>query len=350
MTSHPDWGIRTKATDAARAFSSQIKDRYILITGVSRTSIGEALALAIAAQGPALLILASRTRSRLDEVAAEIRSIRPATAVMTVQVDLLSQDSVRRAAAQISAAVPRLDVLVNNAGMVTQTRRTSPDGVEAQFATNHLGPFLLTNLLAPKLLAAAGVVAAAADGHGSVASARVVNVSSLGLRLSPVRFHDYNVEGKEVPPEERGPPDDKVPKGFIAASEDGYRGFVAYGQSKTANVLFAVGLTERLKGRGVLAFAVHPGSIWTNLSRDLNDEGYATIASTAKDWKSPDEGASTIVVAAFDPALNEPSGTFLSDCQYFEPPAYATDPEIAEKLWSLSEELVHEKFDPLSKL
>lgn len=111
--------------------------------------------------------------------------------------------------------------------------------------------------------------------------------------------------------------------------------------------------------------------IWTNLSRDLNKDGYAAIEGTASDWKSPDEGASTIIVAAFDSALNgecprpgchgdggggwanglaEPAGSFLSDCQYYDAPAYATDPEIAERLWNLSEELVKENFEYSAKL
>ncbi|KKY27781.1 putative short-chain dehydrogenase reductase sdr [Diplodia seriata] len=223
MTSHPEWGTRTKATEAATAFSAQIKNRYVLITGLTRNSLGEAAALAIAAQGPALLILASRTPANLDYVAREIASVRPSTAVATVQLDLLSQASVRRAAAAIRRLAPRLDVLVNNAGVMTRARRTSPEGIEAQFAINHVGP-------------------------------------------------------------------------------------------------------------------------------DLDEEGNAAIAGTAKDWKSPDEGASTVIVAAFDPALNEPSGSFLSDCQFYEPPPYATDPEIADRLWSLSEDLVKEKFDLPSKL
>ncbi|KAL1619833.1 hypothetical protein SLS54_006431 [Diplodia seriata] len=350
MTSHPEWGTRTKATEAATAFSAQIKNRYVLITGLTRNSLGEAAALAIAAQGPALLILASRTPANLDYVAREIASVRPSTAVATVQLDLLSQASVRRAAAAIRRLAPRLDVLVNNAGVMTRARRTSPEGVEAQFAINHVGPFLLTNLLVGLLVKAAEARGGTeGEGEGPVASPRVVNVSSLGLRLSPVRFHDYNVEGREVPPEERGPPDDKLPKQFVS-EVDGYRGFTAYGQSKTANVLFAVALTQRLKSRGVVAYGLHPGSIWTNLSRDLDEEGNAAIAGTAKDWKSPDEGASTVIVAAFDPALNEPSGSFLSDCQFYEPPPYATDPEIADRLWSLSEDLVKEKFDLSSKL
>ncbi|OJD30474.1 retinol dehydrogenase [Diplodia corticola] len=344
MTSYPEWGPKTKATDVAIAFSKQIKGRYVLVTGISRNSLGEATALAIAAQGPALLILASRTPSSLDYVADEIRSVQPATPVATVTVDLLSQASVRAAAAKISDLVPRLDVIINNAGVMTRTRRTSPEGIEGQFATNHLGPFLLTNLLAPKLLAAA----AASPSSSSASGPRVVNVSSFGVYISPVRFHDYNLEGalddSDIPPEERGKAPEKLPKAF-AANIDGYRGFIAYGQSKSAQVLFAVELTRRLKESGVVAVALHPGAIWTNLSRDLDEEGYEAIAGGAKEFKSPDEGASTMIVAAFDPALNEPSGSFLSDCQYHEPPPYATDPALAEKLWSLSEELVKQKFD-----
>lgn len=152
----------------------------------------------------------------------------------------------REVAAQITDVIPHVDVLINNAGCVSSERKTTAEGLELQFGVNHIGHFLLTSLLLPKLLASG--------------TPRVVNVTSLGYQISPIRFHDYNFEGKEIPPEEEPAPG--FPKVFYPNPAEGknYHAFCAYGQSKTGNILHAVGLNEKYGETGLRAYAVHPGS------------------------------------------------------------------------------------------
>lgn len=217
----------------------------VLITGVSPKSIGEAVAIALAAHEPRLLILASRTLSKIQAVTRFIQAAHPRVRVQEVVVDLSNLKSVRKAAGEIKRILEKegseMDVLLNNAGINVSERRLT-DGVELQFATNHLGPFLLTNLLLVSMNARERV--------------RIVNTSSEAHRISPVRFSDINqtpgakVEIEDLP--RRG-----MPEGILRG--DGrYEPSVAYGQSKTANVLFAVGLNKR----GVKSFAVMPGSMY----------------------------------------------------------------------------------------
>lgn len=173
--------------------------------------------------------------------------------VKTVVVDLSSQASVRSAAKQIVSLTDRLDILINNAGISVAKRQLSSERIEITFATNHVGHFLLTTLLTPLL-------AQASPG------ARVVNVSSSAHRISPMRFSDINfdeyVKGPKqgqiaVPEKER--PHPKNPAWTMARSDDGFPGMVAYGVSKTANILFTVELNRRLASKGVQSFALHPG-------------------------------------------------------------------------------------------
>ena len=206
------------------------------------------MALSIASQQPALLILASRTLEKLDAVAKQIRESFPGVTVKAVVLDLSSQKSIRRAAEEVNALVERVDVLINNAGIMIPERHLTEDGIELQFGTNHVGPFLFTNLLLEKIMKAAET--------SPSGETRVVNVTSAGHRISPVRFSDYNFEGKDLAPEEKPPPG--LPASFFKDGE-AYSGFVAYGQSKTANVLFSVYLTERLGKQGLVSYSVHPG-------------------------------------------------------------------------------------------
>lgn len=220
-----------------------------MITGVGPNGVGEGTAVAFASQSPGVLILASRTKSKLEEVASQISSSYPDVIVKLVSLDLSSQESVRHAAAEISSTVSTLDILVNNAGAVVPTRQWTAEKIELQFGTNHIGPFLLTNLLLPQLLAAARTRRPGAT--------RIVNVASHGHRLSPVRFHDWNFEARAVPPEE----EPRAPRAspFGRAADDGYPGMLAYAQSKTANILFTVSLREALQARGIAAYCLHPG-------------------------------------------------------------------------------------------
>lgn len=179
----------------------------------------------------------------------------------TIVVDLSSQSSVRSAAREIARLTSNIDILINNAGVsLSRGRSLSSEGIERTFATNHVGHFLLTMLLLPLLQST----------PSSGATARVVNVSSLGHRLSPVRFSDINfdneVEGPrkgtiDVPIDEQ-PRWDMMPAWSVARAPDGFPGPIAYGASKSANILFTVGLRKR----GIESFAVHPGGESTAIS------------------------------------------------------------------------------------
>ncbi|EUC51131.1 hypothetical protein COCMIDRAFT_80292 [Bipolaris oryzae ATCC 44560] len=335
---HLEWNQDTGGLEVAKAFADQIREKNVLITGVSPESIGSSIALSIASQAPALLILASRTESKLEQVRKAIQDAYPETTTKLVLLDLMSQDSVRKTAKEVAELTNRLDLIINNAGLMTKTRRTTAEGIEAQFGANHIGHFLLTNLLVPQLLKSAA--------SSTPGATRVVNVSSQGHRLSGIRFSDYNLEksNEELPEEERYTPPPLFAK---IPSRNGYHGFAAYGQSKTANILFSIGINKKLGGKGIRSYALHPGAIPTNMSRDLdsNSEELEAVGKTMKLLKTLDQGAATVLVAALDPALNDEKGVFLDDCQIRDAAPHATDPDKAEKLWELSEKLVGTKFE-----
>ncbi|KAK3388750.1 hypothetical protein B0T20DRAFT_484318 [Sordaria brevicollis] len=334
MISHPEFNERTTGTEVASFFADQIRGRTILITGVSPKGIGSATALAFASQNPDLLILASRTRPKLEAVRDQISHKHPDTRVELVTLDLSSQQSIRQAVTEINHLTSKLDILINNAAVNAQTRQFTPEGLEMTFGTNHIGVFLFTNLLLPSLLTAAS--------QSSPGATRIVTLSSAGHRLSPIRFSDYNFEGKQVPPEE-----DHVkplPGSFAKCTEDGYNGMVTYGQSKTANILFTLYLQRKLAGKGVGAYTLHPGTIQTELGRDQDPSIQEQFHQMELFWKTLDQGCATTLVAALDPALNETKGLYLVDCQMSDPYHWAEDEVAAERLWKLSEKIVGEKF------
>ncbi|KAL1965632.1 hypothetical protein VTN77DRAFT_5309 [Rasamsonia byssochlamydoides] len=338
MASHPKYNEKTTATEVADAFAGQITGKIVLITGINPKGLGAATAHAIAAHSPQLLILASRTPSKIKEVDNALQSSFPGLKTKPVQVDLASLASVRRAADEINRSVERIDIIINNAGiMALPEKQLSPDGVEMQLAANHLGHFLLTSLLVDKLKAAAD--------DADKKTTRVINVASGGHCFSSIRFQDYNFEGKPVSPDEGGYPS------YLAAWKMGpepfqeYNKWVAYGQSKTANILFSLALTRKLHGHGILSFAVYPGEIITDLVRFVNARDFDDADPALFTWKSADQGSATTVVAGFDPALKENTGLYLKDCQIFPPAPYAADLERAERLWELSERLVGQEFE-----
>jgi NAD(P)-dependent dehydrogenase (short-subunit alcohol dehydrogenase family) len=226
------------------------------------------------------MIITGRNTSTLDEATQIIQSNSPNVVVKSLQLDLSSLSAVRKAANELlnDPEVSRIDVLINNAGQMAVPYTKTVDGFESQLASNHLGHFLLTNLLMPRILAAA---------PGS----RVVNVSSRGHRRSEFRFEDPNFSDGAT-----------------------YEPFLGYGQSKTANVLFSVGLAKRLGGRGVGSYSLHPGMIMTNLARGMGPEAVQQMKDFGlfdengqpkepKMWKNLGQGAATSVVAAFDPRI-----------------------------------------------
>ena len=319
----------------------------VLTTGVSPGGIGAATAKAIASCQPAMLILASRTEAKLTIVSDGIRKDNPGVDVRQLILDLSSIESIRAAAATIDLFTTHIDVLINNAGASMMTRQPvkTPGGtvVDLQFFTNHLGPFLFTALLLSKLVAA---------GTTKPSGARIINLTSHGHRLSPVRFSDYaflkdtydGVPEAEVPARTMPP--------TFRKEIDGYPGFIAYGQSKSANVLHARELARRLHAAktNVLAFSVHPGTIETELSRELDQEGLDGIAKTSQGfWKTLDQGAATTIVAAFDPLLAKtvdvPGGKtvgYFSDCQLMDdfPAPWTRGWPNAKQLWDESERML----------
>ncbi|KAL8366223.1 hypothetical protein RB595_004812 [Gaeumannomyces hyphopodioides] len=318
------FNAETNGIDVVKHFHDQVKGKIFALTGPSAGGIGAEAAISLAYGAPTLILLLGRSAERVQTVIEAIRAVDASVPVKFVQVDLSSLASVRAAAKAILADhdVPRIDVLINNAGIMAAPFSLSVDGIESQFAAGHVGHFLLTNLLMPKLRAAEG-------------ETRVVNVSSLANRMGPVRFDDPNF------------------------TEPGsYTPFGAYGQVKRANVLFTVALNERLAnggGGGIRAYSLHPGSIPTNLQAHTNPEMLAEARETLKEFerqlsmiKTTQQGCSTHLRAALDPDLPKEDGVYLSDCVLTTDPSELDQaslvPGDAEKLWTLSEKLVGQEF------
>ena len=312
-----------------REFSSQAKGRTFVITGAGQPSIGSSMATALAIASPELIVIASRTAEKAEPVLAAIRDLNPGVKASFVQVDLGDHESVRRAAKEILAATSsKIDVLINSAGIMAIKEYTvDKQGIEMQLAANHVGHFLLTNLLVPGLLAAA-----AADKERG---ARVVNLTSIGYRASPFRFDDYNYSGGKT-----------------------YDLWTGYGQAKTANILFSFGLTQRLRKFGVISLAAHPGSnLDTRLGSHLSQADYESIFEITRRntgnefvfdsnprFKTYDQIGATPLAAALDPNLTSRAPAFLDNCQVTPVEGYASDPSAVERLWKLSEDLVGENF------
>jgi NAD(P)-dependent dehydrogenase (short-subunit alcohol dehydrogenase family) len=293
-----------------------LSGRTAVVTGASG-GLGLETARSLASHG-ATVVIAARDRAKCDAAAASIQEQVPGAEVDVVLVDLSSLGSVRAAAAEVAQRHPRVDLLVDNAGVMACPLARTADGFEMQFGTNHLGHFLFTVLLADQLVAAA--------------PSRVVVLSSAGHRQGGIRWDDPNY-----------------------AREDEYFNWDAYGQAKTANALFALELDRRLAPRGVHAFSVHPGVIMTDLARHMTKDDFDWMASRAPSggdfrFKSVEQGAATSVWAATAPELDAHGGAYLEDCSVAEPTEdpdapsgvrpWARDPEAAARLWALSEELV----------
>ncbi|KAL1845432.1 hypothetical protein VTK73DRAFT_563 [Phialemonium thermophilum] len=316
------FGHDTTAEEIVDTYAAQVKGRTFLVTGPSANSIGAYAATSLARKAPKHIVLVGRTRAKVDPVIQQIAAIDPAVQTTYVHCELSDLDSVRAAARQIieDARIPPIDVFINNAGvMALKEYTTDKAGNEMQLSCNHIGHFLLTNLL---------LRAKAAD------HPRIVNVSSLGHRISPVRLDDPN---------------------WARDGGKSYDKWTAYGQSKTANILFSAGLNKRLASRGGHAYGVHPGSIWeTDLGRHLDnfnaDEiDEVTLRNTGEHFvlderKSTSQGAASLLYAGLAPELEQQPLVYINDCHPQETHAYASDEEAADKLWAWTEERVGEKF------
>ncbi|KAK6948949.1 hypothetical protein Daesc_009021 [Daldinia eschscholtzii] len=318
------FGFHTTSDELVKALSNKVKGRTFLITGTTAKGLGAQCAISLAREGPAHLILVSRNKAKVDPVLEEIARINPNVKTTFVTCELTDFDSVRAAAEKINndASIPKIDVVINNAGIMNVKEYTlDKQGIELTFSADHVGHFLLTNLIIDKVIAAAP-------------GARIVNVSSRGYGIGPFRGDDYNFSGGKA-----------------------YDGWSAYGQAKTANILYSAELSRRLASKGVKAYAPHPGAIFTtNLANHLDMKDFENISeitrrNTGKEWlqniqrKTLEEGAAPLLAAALDPDFDDKPGSYIEDCQIVIPHEYARDPEAARKLWEISEKLVGQKFD-----
>ncbi|KAF1999299.1 short-chain dehydrogenase [Amniculicola lignicola CBS 123094] len=334
MTTFAEFNKQTSAKEVASSFGEFIRGRNVVITGVNPDGIGYGIAEAVASQDPALVIMTYRSQSKSDEVLKKLRASYPNVSYRPLQMDLSSQISVRTAAKELNKWPEPVDTLFNNAGVMSVQDRTLVDGIDIHFATNHLGHFLFTNLILDKLLAS---VQSSVPG-----STRVVNVSGGWHSMSPVRFDDLNFEGKHIPVDQEPNKEKLIKLGFDPSKP--YVPEVAYGQSKTANILFSLYLTKRLHEQGILSYAICPGGVMTEIGRHVPEKRAQQIIASGILDKTQEQGAAPALVAAFDPALTEKSGVFIDNCQFRDPSPHASDPAIAERLWHLSEELVRERF------
>jgi NAD(P)-dependent dehydrogenase (short-subunit alcohol dehydrogenase family) len=278
-----------------------IERRTVLITG-GNSGIGKAAATALAAAG-ADVVITTRDLSKGRAAAAEIEAT-AGNSVEVMRLDLADLDAVRSFAAAFEVNHADLGVLINNAGGVFGRRRETTDGFEMTLGTNHLGPFLLTNLLTPLLVRSA--------------PSRVINVASSA--------HAFAKEGLHL--------DD------LMITRRRYRQKDAYGQSKLANILHARELNRRLADSGVTAYAVHPGVVATNFGRDDSFIVSIGIRLFGYRFRTADEGAATVVFVATDPDVTSSAGAYFEDSAPTRSSRHAKDDAQAFRLWEISTSLV----------
>ncbi|KAK3774917.1 hypothetical protein RRG08_007274 [Elysia crispata] len=283
----------------------RITGKTVIITGAN-TGIGKETAEDLARRG-GRLILACRDVTKGNNAVQEIIRETGNNNVFCWELDLSSFKSIRKFAEKFNESEPRLDILINNAGIMMCPRMLSKDGLEMQLGVNHFGHFLLTNLLLDKLK--------------SSSPSRIVILSSIAHLHGSINFDDLN-------------------------SEKSYGRIAAYGQSKLANILHALELAKRLKGTGVTANSLHPGAVDTELARHSVTGIFRLLLTPLYSVfvKSPLQGAQTSIRLAVDPALETVSGKYFSDCKETKTSAAAQDVAAAKRLWEVSEKTTNSKY------
>lgn len=278
--------------------------KVILITGAN-TGIGKETAKELLKRGGKVYI-ACRSLEKANKAREELINETGSTDIHVRELDLSSLESVRNFAKKFLQEAQRLDILINNAGVMACPKALTKDGFEQQLGVNHLGHFLLTNLLLDRLKASA--------------PSRVVNLSSLAHRYGTINKRDLN-------------------------SEKSYHQVMAYCQSKLANVLFTRELARRLEGTGVTTYAVHPGAVDTELPRHMGSFFFLLEHNLIKPilrftFKTPKSGAQTSLYTALDEDLAHQSGKYYADCREQNPSREGSDNDTALWLWNASEKMV----------
>ncbi len=281
-----------------------MQGKTVVVTG-GNSGIGFETAAALASMGARVLVTARNADKGRAAVAAIGQRVGTDAQVQLVVFDLADLASVRRGADEVLEQAPQLDVLVNNAGLVLTERSLTADGFEATFGTNHLGPFLFTNLLLDRIRASA--------------PGRIVNVASTAHSAARM-----------------GIPFDDL------QSEHRYRPMRVYGQSKLANMLFTSELARRLEGSGITANSLHPGTVRTGYGADGDARGLLAVGIKIASpfFLSPAKGARTSVYLASSPEVEGVSGQYFVKCKPKRPRKQALDAEAAAHLWQVSEEMV----------
>ncbi|XP_058053582.1 retinol dehydrogenase 12-like [Anopheles bellator] len=274
--------------------------KVILITGAN-TGIGKKTARELLKRGGKVYI-ACRSLERANEARNDIVAQTGLGNIHVRELDLASMESIRQFAKSFMAEEPRLDLLINNAGVMACPKALTKDGFELQLGTNHLGHFLLTNLLLERLKESA--------------PSRIVNLSSLAHKYGKINRSDLN-------------------------SERSYNQVTAYCQSKLANVMFTRELAKRLAGTGVTAYALHPGTVDTDLPRHMGSLFFLFDHKLVKPllriaFKTPLSGAQTTLYTALDEDLAGESGKYYADCREQKLSKYARNDELAAWLWDES--------------
>lgn len=301
------FGAKTTAREVLKGLD--LGGKTAIVTG-GYSGVGLETTRALAEAG-ATVIVPARTPEKARQALTGI------SRVEMEALDLADPASIDAFAARFLDSGRSLDFLINNAGIMVTSLRRDKRGYEIQFATSHLGHFQLTARLWPALVKANG--------------ARVISLSSIGAQVGGMDFDDPNFERRE------------------------YERYAAYGQSKTATSLFAVALDRRGYSYGVRAFAVHPGAVMTDLVRDMSEEE-VQASSEQYEFKTSEQGAATSVWCAVSPQLADMGGVYCEDVDIsgiiaegspFGPGVLprTIDPEFADRLWKLSEEMTGVTFD-----
>ncbi|KAJ6464486.1 hypothetical protein C8R45DRAFT_1174639 [Mycena sanguinolenta] len=313
----PAFSFSTTAEEVVTALADQITGKNVLVTGTSVNGLGYETARAIAKHAN-LVIITGYSAERHAEI--------PSANIRCLVLDLSSTAAVRAAAAEVDAYPEPLHVLINNAAAVIGPFKLTVDGLESQMAINHVGHFLFTALLAPKLVAT----------KTASFTPRVVFVSS--------GAHAY-CDGVDL-------------DAIVRPNAETYDIGQAYYRSKVANILTVHELVKKARG-ALQAYSVHPGAIYTNITTKEESRGYMQsrgfVDADGKPVDNPNlpfkfktipQGAATTIVAAFDPRIADKPGAYLADCVEDNAAVapHASDPVMAEKLWALTEKLIGQPF------
>lgn len=270
--------------------------KTVVITGAN-SGIGLATAQSLAKMG-ASIIMVCRSKETGESALESIKKASESESVYLYTCDLSSQKQVRTLSDQLHRDLTKIDVLINNAGLISKEWRISEDGFEYQFAVNYLSHFLLTQLVVDLLRASE--------------AARIINVSSAAHKAGKIHYTDLSLEKN-------------------------YTSFRAYAQSKLANVIFSYGLCSRLFKEGITANAVHPGMVGTRFGTNRNGgSSHWAINIYQKIAKSPEKGAETIVYLASSPEVNQKSGGYYVNKRAVPSSKISYDPDAATALWNLS--------------